>query len=74
MGHSKTEWSDFPKHEKKHVPRCQRKGRSWNMNIKMISWEVVELKPGLEGCTELKSAEKDEENISSRAVSQHFYG
>lgn len=44
------------------------------MNIKMISWEVMELKPGLEGCTELKSAEKDEETISSRAVSPNFYG
>lgn len=44
------------------------------MNIKMTSWEVVELQPDLEGCTELKSAEKDEENISSRAVSQIVYG
>lgn len=36
------------------------------MNIERIPWEVVEIKPGLQGGTELKSAEK-EENISSRA-------
>lgn len=42
------------------------------LNIERTLWEVLKVWPGLEGCAELKSAEKHEETISSRAVFPNF--